>query len=128
SGSVLDGDGQPIPDAILEFWNKGDFTRVATTENGAYSVVLPSPINEKPETGNSACGCMEVLIFMRGLLKPVYSRVYFTGAAEMKYDAALKSVAVDRLQTLLARSASVRNQFEWTVRMQGEDETVFFEF
>src|SRR5437870_12429971 len=60
TGIVVDGDGQPIPDCVLEFWTASFFARVPTSVEGKYSV------NVEAET--TKC---EVLLFMRGLLKPV---------------------------------------------------------
>jgi len=70
----------------------------------------------------------EVLLFMRGLLKPVYTRVYLSEAAKARDEAASKSVPQDRAGTLIARQGSAAKQFVWNVKMQGDDETVFFDY
>jgi protocatechuate 3,4-dioxygenase, alpha subunit len=124
-GSVFDCDGKPIPDAVLEFWRNGEFARVATTEEGAFSVIL-NPLPE--QTGTSGTKHFEVLIFMRGLLKPVYTRVYLADAETLKSDPALEPVPPDRVATLVAKRSGAANQYEWDIYMQGENETVFFEY
>ena len=58
SGRVLDRDGAPVPDAMLEFWSAGNeqrlsgtgsvpfpagFRRVATDSDGKFSVVIAAP-------------------------------------------------------------------------------------
>lgn len=124
-GTIFDGDHKPIPDAVLEFWRAGEFARVPTTDDGTFSVAL-SPLRE--QTGQSGAKHFEVLIFMRGLLKPVYTRVYLANAEILKSDPALNPVSQDRIATLVARKCDAPNQFEWNIFMQGGNETVFFEF
>ena len=115
SGVVTDGDAQPIPDCALEFWTPKSFARVPTSTDGKYSVVL-----------ETQTGMYEVLLFMRGLLKPVYTRLY-TDAAKAEDDA-LKSVPRERIATLIAKPGNGSRQYVWNVKMQGKDETVFFDY
>lgn len=115
-GAVLDGSKEPIPDCVLEFFAATFFARVATTSQGKYRVAVPP--------NSKMC---EVLVFMRGLLKPTLTRVYFDESALMK-DAALQNVPSNRVATLVARRLAGGKQHEWNVVMQGENETVFFDF
>jgi len=117
TGIVVDGDGQPIPDCVLEFWTASFFARVPTSVEGKYSV------NVEAET--TKC---EVLLFMRGLLKPVYTRVYLSEAAKAVDEVASKLVPHDRVGTLIAQPGTAAKQFVWNVKMQGDDETVFFDY
>ena len=117
TGIVVDGDGQPIPDCVLEFWTASSFARVPTSVDGKYSVNV--------EAGTTMC---EVLLFMRGLLKPVYTRVYLCDAAKARDDAASKLVPRDRVGTLIAQPGIAAKQFVWNVKMQGDNETVFFDY
>jgi protocatechuate 3,4-dioxygenase alpha subunit len=117
TGAVADGDGWPIPDCILEFWTSKSFARVPTSADGKYSVAL--------EAGTSMC---EVLLFMRGLLKPVYTRVYLSDAANAIDDPAFNMIPQNRLFTLIAQPGSTTNRFVWNVKMQGDDETLFFDY
>lgn len=114
-GTVLDGDHKPIPDCVLEFFAENFFARVATDNDGKYKVILPPSL--------SHC---EVLVFMRGLLLPALTRVYLQNDAA-KNDAALATVAQERISTLLATSAGTANHYEWNLQMQGDNETAFFE-
>lgn len=114
-GVVLDGNYSPIPDCVLEFFAADFFARVATSTAGKYRVTIPS-----------AASTCEVLVFMRGLLKPTLTRIYFQEVT-MRGDPALKNVPGDRVATLVARTVRGHNQREWNVVMQGENETVFFE-
>jgi protocatechuate 3,4-dioxygenase alpha subunit len=116
-GTVVDGNGQPIPDCVLEFWSSNSFARVPTSVDGKYLVNV--------EAGTAMC---EVLLFMRGLLKPVYTRVYLSEAAKAKDEVASKSVPQDRVGTLIAQPGSAAKQFVWNVKMRGNNETVFFDY
>ena len=117
TGIVVDGDGQPIPDCVLEFWTASSFARVPTSVDGKYSV--------NAEPGTTMC---EVLLFMRGLLKPGYTRVYLSDAAKASDEVASKFVPQDRVGTLIAQPGSAAKQFVWNVNMQGDNETVFFDY
>lgn len=121
-GTLYDGDHASIPDAILEFWSANHFVRVATADAGTFcaSVEIPPP--------STRASYLDVLIFMRGLLKPVSTRMYFGEFSAFKNDSVLKLVPEDRIATLFARKGGSPNQFVWDVVMQGENETVFFEF
>lgn len=115
-GVVLDGDRNPIPDCVLEFFADNYFARVPTSADGTFEVVIAPAVT-----------CSQVLVFMRGLLLPALTRVYLNEAAA-KNDVAVRNVPRDRITTLFARSAGSNNQYEWNVVMQGNDETVFFDF
>jgi len=117
TGTVVDGDGRPIPDCVLEFSTASSFARVPTSVEGEYSV------NVEAET--TLC---EVLLFMRGLLKPVYTRVYLSDAAKARDEVASKLLPRDRVTTLIAQPGSAAKHFVWNVKMQGDDETVFFDY
>jgi protocatechuate 3,4-dioxygenase, alpha subunit len=118
-GNVTDGDKKAIPDAVLEFWSSDGFVRVPTEENGSFHATLKLPAGMR---------YFDVLVFMRGLLRPVYTRCYFNAMDELRKNESLTKVPTDRLTTLLAHSNGMRGQYEWNIRTQGEGETVFFEF
>ncbi len=123
-GKVFDGGGKPIPDAVLEFWRTGEFARVPTSDDGAFSVAL-NPLPE--QSGKGGAKHFEVLIFMRGLLKPVYTRVYLADPQTLQHNPALKPVPPERIATLAATKTESQDCFEWNIFMQGENETVFIE-
>jgi protocatechuate 3,4-dioxygenase alpha subunit len=101
-GRVLDGDAAPVPDAMVEVWHpEHGFGRCGTDGEGRYSFLLPR-----------AAGRFEVMVFARGLLKPVLTRLYLDGAG-----------AED--PTMVAEAAG--DGFRFDVRLQGERETAFFE-
>ena len=72
-----------------------------------------------------------MLVFMRGLLKPVLTRMYFPDDPRNAADPVLALVPADRRATLVATAVSVRDallELEWNIVLQGADETVFFEW
>jgi protocatechuate 3,4-dioxygenase alpha subunit len=109
SGTVLDGAGDPIPDALVEIWSPdGGFGRSETVEGGRFSFLVTRP----------AAGFLEVVVFARGLLKQVVTRMYFPG------EPVLSAVDPARRSTLLAVDEG--NGLRFDIRLQGDGETVFF--
>jgi len=126
---VLDGDGVPTPgDSMIELWqadaagryNRG-FGRLDTDANGlcAFDTVKPGSIGE----GHAPHIC--VTVFARGLLRHLSTRVYFDGEALNEHDPVLVLVPEARRATLLARR--VENTWRMVIRLQGDEETVFFD-
>ena len=70
---------------------------------------------------------MLVLVFARGLLRHLITRVYFGNEPANAEDPVLLEVPAERRHTLIARSdANNPRAFQWNVILQGENETVFF--
>jgi protocatechuate 3,4-dioxygenase alpha subunit len=67
-----------------------------------------------------------VCLFARGLLRQVYTRIYFEGDQSLESDAVLALVPVGRRETLLARPGDP-GEWIFEVRLQGDGETVFFD-
>jgi protocatechuate 3,4-dioxygenase alpha subunit len=148
-GSVLDGDGQPVPDAILEIWQADPdgryrhtehpaapidatpflgFGRIPTDEQGRFSftTVKPGPVHA-PD-GKPQAPHLQISVFMRGLLKQLVTRLYFPDEPLNGADPVLQLVPESRRETLIARQSSQnQNTFEWNVCLQGGNETVFFD-
>ncbi|MGC5015391.1 protocatechuate 3,4-dioxygenase subunit alpha [Streptosporangium sp. DT93] len=110
-GRVTDGAGEPVPDALLEICQPGLFGRCETGPDGTYRFRTARPDDYIP-----------LLVFGRGLLKPVWTRVYLAEDAPF-----LAEVDPARRGTLVARGEGERS-YRFDVRLQGEDETVFFAF
>ena len=66
-----------------------------------------------------------VCIFSRGMLRQVYTRIYFAGETANASDPVLDLVPADRRATLIAKKHG--RVWRWDVHMQGDKETVFFE-
>jgi protocatechuate 3,4-dioxygenase alpha subunit len=126
TGLVLDGAGKPVPDAMVEIWqadedgrHRPDFGwgRSGCDEDGRYSFVT-----RKPGAVAGQAPHLTVMVFARGLLKPVLTRMYFPDEEEANAaDPVL--TAVDDASTLVARAG---DRLEFDIRLQGDGETVFF--
>ena len=68
-----------------------------------------------------------VTVFMRGMLKQLRTRIYFPDERANATDPVLASVPEDRRETLIAKSVGA-GQLQWNVVLQGEGETVFFDY
>jgi protocatechuate 3,4-dioxygenase, alpha subunit len=128
NGTVFDGDGKPIPDAVLEFWNAQNFARVPTLEDGTFSAVLETSQKQGVQSEKSSLVYFDVLVFMRGLLKPVYTRVYLSDARALASEPSLKTVPTERVTTLAAKPTNAAAEYQWNIFMQGTNETVFFDY
>ena len=123
-GRVLDGAGEPVPDAVVELWQRGDggtrWGRSGTDAAGAFEFVT-----EKPPAADGEAPHVDVMVFARGLLKHVVTRVYFPDEAEANaVDPVLAALEADERETLVARAEDGTLRFD--VRLQGERQTVFF--
>jgi len=146
-GRVLDRDGAPVPDAMLEFWSAatvsrdvgmaqelGDFPagfrRAVTDADGAYSLLMERPSMELQDAEvvhSVQAPHMLVLVYARGLLRHLISRVYLGDEPGNQTDSVLAMISAERRPTLIARpDASGASLYEWDVILQGPMETVFF--
>jgi protocatechuate 3,4-dioxygenase alpha subunit len=142
SGSVLDGAGAPVPDAVVELWQAapdgtfsptagrdGDeswFGRSLTDSDGRFRFVTVKPGRVGLDDGRLQAPHLELLVFARGLLRPVRTRAYFPDEpAANASDPVLNGVPEDRRRTLVATAAG-NGSLRFDVRLQGADETVFF--
>jgi len=147
-GKIVDGDGAAVPDAQLEFWqadsegnyseNKREatehapakfagFARVPTDAAGDFELRTIKPGGVRDSGGETQAPHIAVFIFMRGLLKPLYTRIYFADEAANEKDAVLNLVPGARRESLVAKKDG-DGDFRWDVKLQGPDETVFFEW
>ena len=142
-GRVLDGDGAPVPDAMIEIWQadaQGRFAHPADPRgsNAGFTGFGRTGTGTDPKCrfvfdtikpGAAAEGeapHLNVIVFMRGLLTHVYTRIYFADeAAANATDPVLSAVPADRRNTLIATREG--NTYRLDIHMQGPDETVFFE-
>jgi protocatechuate 3,4-dioxygenase, alpha subunit len=120
---VLDGDGSPLNDAMLELWQPdvGAFGRMPTDEQGAcvFESVKPGCVGRQAPHVN-------VSVFARGLLNRLVTRVYFAGDPANVEDPVLALVPEDRRETLMAHSGG-EGFWNFEVHLCGERETVFFD-
>lgn len=139
SGRVLDGDGAPVPDAMLEIWQAnadgeyapaaGGFTgsgRCGVDADGTFVFETVKPGAAGDGAGGRQAPHVNVVVFARGLLRHLYTRAYFEEDVQAQQDdPVLARVPADRRATLIARREGDHYRFD--VRLQGEGETVFFD-
>ena len=137
TGRVLDADGKPLPDAMLEIWQANadgkyasdptfsGFGRAATADDGTYlfRTIIPGAV-PGPD-GALQAPHMAMSVFGRGIIKRLVTRVYFEGNPANDKDLVLGLVPAERRSTLLATQKGVRWNFD--IVLQGERETVFFD-
>jgi protocatechuate 3,4-dioxygenase alpha subunit len=143
-GRVLDRDGAPVPDAMLEFWSAETgkqrsggsqepdsfpegFRRVMTNGDGRFSTVIERPTMVAPVDGRTQTPHIMVLVFARGLLRHLITRVYLGDEKANEIDTLLMGIPEERRLTLIARPDDMQaGLYCWDVILQGTGETVFF--
>jgi protocatechuate 3,4-dioxygenase, alpha subunit len=125
-GRLVDGNGDPIPDGLIETWQAGgQFGRSATDDDGEWELHTVKPPSVATRDGTPQAPHLVVTVFARGLLDRVITRIYFGDEDEANAtDPALAVVAPDRRRLLVATPEPGGYRFD--IRLQGEDESVFF--
>ncbi len=153
-GRVLDGDGAPVPDAMVELWQANaagrydhpedqreaaidpgvrsdfhGFGRAGTDGGGNFRflTIKPGPVAGPGDTTQAPH--ISVIVFARGLLNHLYTRIYFPGEPLNATDPWLGAVPASRRHTLIAKSkpAASTRVCQFDIVLQGENETVFFD-
>jgi protocatechuate 3,4-dioxygenase alpha subunit len=128
---VIDGAGAPVPDAMVEMWHADQagtflFGRLGTDPAGVCAFDTVYPGDATP--GACEAAHVNLCIFMRGLLRHLYTRVYFDGDPLLEADAILAAVPPDRRGTLIAaRHVAAPSTWTFDVHLQGDRETVYFD-
>jgi protocatechuate 3,4-dioxygenase, alpha subunit len=152
-GRVLDGDRKPIEDALLEIWQANsvgryrhpDDTRELALDNGftgfgraitdfktgeyTFETLKPGPVPDVE--GAFQAPHISLIVQGRGMLNPVFTRIYFSDEEEAnRDDLILRAVPAGRRGTLIAELVDDGEPrvYRFDVLFQGDDETVFFDF
>jgi protocatechuate 3,4-dioxygenase, alpha subunit len=127
TGRVLDGAGEPVPDAMVEIWQADEdgryrpefgWGRSGCDEGGRFAFVTCKPGRVEGQAPH-----LTVMVFARGLLKPVLTRMYFPDETEANSEDRVLS-AVEDPSSLVAEADG--DSLEFDIRLQGDGETVFF--
>lgn len=150
-GQVLDGDGLPIPDVMVEIWQANAYGRynhpddkqekpLDATFTGwgrsgtddkcfyRFDTIKPGPVPGANETVQAPH--INVVVFARGMLVHAYTRLYFADEPANASDPVLNSIKnKKRRQTLIAQPGMENGKtvYRFDIRLQGENETVFFD-
>lgn len=148
-GRVTDGDGMPVADAMIEIWQADGegrypgtdaaasanarfrgFGRAECDRDGLFGFRTVKPGPAPGPAGRPQSPHIDVAIFARGLLRHLFTRIYFEDSPTNGFDPILALVPEDRRATLIARRAGAVDGtpvYRFDIHLQGERETAFFE-
>lgn len=145
-GRVLDGEGKPVDDAMLEIWQadaQGRYAHPADPRGsnlafkgfGRFGTGTDPELRfmfdtVKPGSVEGQAPHVTLCVMCRGMLSHAFTRIYFSDEAQANAaDAVLGSVPADRRNTLIAvRDESAAGPvYRFDVCLQGDRETVFFD-
>ena len=146
-GRIVDGDGAPLPDALIEIWQANSegrydhaedkqekaldptfhgWGRSATDKDGKFRfhTIKPGPV---PGPGNTLqAPHVSITVLARGMLKHLVTRLYFEGEKLNADDPILARInEPERRGTLIAKKSG--SKYEFDIVLQGDNETVFFD-
>ena len=144
-GRILDGDGAPVPDAMVEIWQANragrynhpaddredlsldedfsGFGRSGTDAGGAFSFLTVKPAPVPGPGGELQAPHVMVSVFARGLLRRLVTRIYFPEEQEANaIDPVLSSIEDQELRrTLIARDEGDALRFD--IVLEGREAT-----
>jgi protocatechuate 3,4-dioxygenase alpha subunit len=125
-GRVLDGQGAPVSDGLVEIWQSDErgeradgfgWGRCGTDADGRYGFVTVKP-------GGPGAAHIAVLVFARGLLKPVLTRIYFPGEPANAADPLLAALTDEERAGLMGTAAG-DGEIRFDIHLQGDRQTTF---
>jgi protocatechuate 3,4-dioxygenase alpha subunit len=147
-GRIFDGEGNAMPDALVEIWQADHqghyahpadgrplasnsfrgFGRCATDAKGGFAFATIKPGAVPGPNGTTQAPHINVGVFARGVLKRLFTRIYFAGEPGNASDPILALVPPGRRETLMARPDPAKpGLYCFDIHLQGAEETVFFE-
>jgi protocatechuate 3,4-dioxygenase alpha subunit len=153
TGRVTDGNGDPVPDALVETWQADPdgsfghpddprqtdlpasgppacrrFGRCPTDDEGRYRILTVRPPSLPAGDGRTEAPHIDVSVFARGLLDRLVTRIYFPDEeAANAADPVLDSITARLRRATLIAKPEPAGVFRFDIRLQGDDETVFFD-
>jgi protocatechuate 3,4-dioxygenase, alpha subunit len=150
-GQLYDGDGSLVSDAMVEIWQANTYGRYnhpddkqekpidltfsgwgrcGTDKDGLFwfETIKPGPVPANDEAVQAPH--VNVTVFARGMLVHAFTRIYFDDEPANENDPVLMCVNEPRRSTLIARRQQDQNGkavYRFDIRLQGKDETVFFD-
>jgi protocatechuate 3,4-dioxygenase alpha subunit len=147
-GTLTDGQGDPVDDALIEIWQANragryahpedtredipledgftGFGRCATDDEGRFEFLTVKPGAVPGPDGRLQAPHIDVSVFARGLLNRLVTRIYFPDETEANAEDPVLSLIEDEAgrRTLIAEQHD--GSFRFDIRLQGEGETTFF--
>jgi len=147
-GRLLDGNGDPVPDGMVEIWQANaagryahpedvrtdvrleqgflGFGRSGTVDDGWFEFVTVKPGRVPGPDGEQQAPHLVVLVFARGLLKHLVTRLYFPDEQEANATDPILSELDDRERGTLIAHTEDEGRLRFDIRLQGDGETTFF--
>jgi protocatechuate 3,4-dioxygenase alpha subunit len=135
AGIIRDGDGVAVDDAMIEAWAPAGrdhpaeavralagFRRTPSGADGSFQLILP-----RPAAGAIGEPVAWITVFARGLVLHQFSAVFLDDDPGLADSAIMQQVPAARRATLVARKTGEAS-YQWDIRLQGGDETVFFDY
>jgi protocatechuate 3,4-dioxygenase alpha subunit len=132
-GAMSDGAGRPVPDGVVEIWQRGPdgrfpaipggfrgFGRSSTDERGGFEfhTVKPGAVDGAPY--------LDVAVFARGLLNHLFTRIYFADEQAANASDPVLAAIGDEAARRSLMAEPTRDGYRFDIRLQGEHETAFF--
>jgi protocatechuate 3,4-dioxygenase alpha subunit len=143
---VFDGAGDPLPDALVELWQADaagryveqpdhvdahpghafrGWGRLPTSAAGECTFETIRPGATPADDGRQQAAHINVCLFFRGIMRHIFTRIYFADDPLLAADPVMALVPALRRQTLVAERMD--DMWAFDIRLQGERETVFFD-
>jgi protocatechuate 3,4-dioxygenase alpha subunit len=152
-GIVYDGEGTPVPDAVIEIWQANingkydhpednsdneliegfsGFGRSCTNDEGQFFFVTQKPGRVNGRGNSLQAPHLAVNILARGMLKQQVTRIYFSDEVQPNAEDPVLNQIDDELgrKTLIANfnpDSELIDEYEFHIYLQGEKETIFFD-
>jgi len=143
-GRLLDGEGEPVPDGVLEIWQSDPqgsysatpsaepigFARISTAPDGSFRFTTTKPDPIAYDSHSTQAPHLLVLVYARGLQRNLVTRMYFPDESSNAADPILQLVPAERCRSLIATLTSP-GILQWDIHLRGnpaksQPETVFF--
>lgn len=147
-GIVIDGTGSPVKDVLLEAWQAnadGHYPGAAEVEEGfrgwgrvitdfdtgewGFDTIKPGPVAGR--NGTAQAPHINLWVVARGINVGLNTRIYFSDEEQANAsDPVMTTIEWERRRATLLAQRSDRDGvpvYRFDIRLQGEDETVFFD-
>lgn len=138
TGRVFDGSAAPVFDAVVELWqadadgsHSSAWGRVACDSSGRFAFDTVKPGRVAGPDGKPMAPHVTLFVVARGINVGLHTRLYFDDEADANGTDFVLNRIMDprRRKTLIAAKSETDGRATYTldIRLQGEDETVFFD-